>query len=119
MATSMAAMMLPTAAPFFVAYGRSSRRAGPTATVVAIYLAVWATIGVAAYLVMSQVMLPSGLWLAAGAVLFAALYALAPWSRRGRAQCQPRPDGHRSGGGAAVEVAPAINTPAWIVKSRR
>jgi len=88
MATSMAAMMLPTAAPFFVAYGRSSRRAGPTATVVAIYLAVWATIGVAAYLVMSQVMLPSGLWVAASAVLFAALYALAPWSRRGRAQCR-------------------------------
>jgi len=88
MATSMAAMMLPTAAPFFVAYGRSSRRAGPTATVAAIYLAVWATIGVAAYLVMGQVMLPSGLWVVAGAVMFAALYALAPWSRRGRAQCR-------------------------------
>jgi predicted metal-binding membrane protein len=88
MAASMAAMMLPTAAPFFVAYGRSSRRAGPTATVVAIYIAVWATIGVASYLVMSRVMLPSGLWVAAVAVLLAALYALAPWSRRGRAQCR-------------------------------
>jgi len=87
-AASMAAMILPTAAPFFVAYGRSSRSAGPTATVVAIYVAVWATIGVAAYLVMSQFMLPSRLWVAAGAVLFAALYALAPWSSRGRAQCR-------------------------------
>jgi predicted metal-binding membrane protein len=88
MAASMAAVMLPTAAPFFVAYGRSSRRAGPTATVVAIYVAVWAAIGVASYLVVSQFMLPSGLWVAAGAVLFAALYALAPWTRRGRAQCR-------------------------------
>ncbi len=88
MAASMAAMMLPTAAPFFVAYGRSSRRAGPTATVVATYVAVWATIGVAAYVVMSQVMLPSGLWVAAVAVLFAALYARAPWTRRGRAKCR-------------------------------
>ncbi len=73
MAASMAAVMLPTAAPFFVAYGRSSRRAGPIAIVVAIYVAVWAAIGVASYLVMSQVMLPPGLWGAAGAVLFAAL----------------------------------------------
>ncbi len=88
MAASMAAMMLPTAAPFFLAYGSKARRAGPTAIVVAIYAAVWAGIGVAAYLVMSQVMLPSGLWVAAGAALFAALYALAPWSRRGRAQCR-------------------------------
>jgi len=88
MAASMAAVMLPTAAPFFVAYGRSSRRAGPIAIVVAIYVAVWAAIGVGSYLVMSQVMLPPGLWGAAGAVLFAALYALMPWSRRGRAQCR-------------------------------
>lgn len=88
MAASMAAMMLPTAAPFFVAYGRSSRRAGPTAIVVAIYAAVWAAIGVGDYFVMSQLMLPAGLWLAAGAVLFAALYGLAPWGRRGRARCR-------------------------------
>ena len=88
MAASMAAMMLPTAAPFFVAYGRSSRRAGPTAIVVAIYVAGWAVIGAAAYIVMSQVMLPSGLWVAAVAVLFAVLYALTPWGRRGRARCR-------------------------------
>jgi len=88
MAASMAAMMLPTATPFFVAYGRSSRRAWPTAIVVAIYVAVWAAIGVASYLLMSRVMLPSGLLGAAVAVLFAALYALAPWTRRGRAQCR-------------------------------
>ena len=87
-AASMAAMMLPSAAPFFVACGRSSRRVGSTGVVLAIYLAVWAAIGAASYLVMSRVMPPSGLWVAAGAVLFAALYALVPWSRRGRAQCQ-------------------------------
>jgi predicted metal-binding membrane protein len=102
MAASMAAMMLPTAAPFFVAYGRSSRRAGPTAIVVATYVAVWATIGVASYLVMARVMLPSGLWVAAAAVLFAALYALAPWTRRGRAKCREmchEPAGHPVRGG--------------------
>ena len=102
MGASMAAVMLPTAAPFFVAYGRSSRRAAPTAAVVAIYVAVWAAIGVAAYLVMSRVMLPSGLGVAAGAVLFAGLYTLAPWTRRGRAHCremchEPAGDPIRSG----------------------
>jgi predicted metal-binding membrane protein len=102
MAASMVAMMVPTAAPFFLAYGRSSRRFGATAIVVAIYVAVWAVIGVAAYLVMSQIMLPSALWVAAAAVLFAALYVLVPWSRRGRAQCremcrQPAGDPVRSG----------------------
>jgi hypothetical protein len=71
-----------------VAYGRSSRRAGSSGIVLAIYVAVWAAIGAASYLVMSRVMPPSGLWVAAVAVLFAALYALVPWSRRGRAQCQ-------------------------------
>jgi predicted metal-binding membrane protein len=88
MSASMVAMMLPTAAPFFVAYGRSSRRASSTGIVLAIYVAVWAAIGAASYLVMSRAMPPSGLWVAAVAVLFAALYALVPWSRRGRAQCQ-------------------------------
>jgi predicted metal-binding membrane protein len=102
MAASMAAMMLPTAVPFFMAYGRSSRRAGAIAIVVATYLSVLAAIGVAAYLVMSQVMLPAGLWLGAGAVLFAALYALTPWSRRGGARCremcrEPAGDPVRSG----------------------
>ncbi len=87
MAASMAAMMLPTAAPFFLAYGSKARRAGPTAIVVAIYAAVWAAIGVAAYVVMSHVMLPAGLWIAALAVVFAALYTLAPWSRRSGASC--------------------------------
>ena len=102
MAASMAAMMLPTAAPFFLAYGRTSRRFRSNAIVMAIYAAVWAAIGVAAYLLMSQVMLTPGLWLGAGAVLFAALYALAPWSRRSRASCRemcrgPAGDPVRSG----------------------
>ena len=88
MAASMAAMMLPTAAPFFVAYGLSSRRARPTAIVVAVYAVVWGGIGVAAYLVMSQVMLPSEPWIAGVAVLLAALYSVAPWARRGRARCR-------------------------------
>ncbi|HEV2218061.1 MAG TPA: DUF2182 domain-containing protein [Candidatus Dormibacteraeota bacterium] len=102
MAASMAAMMLPTAAPFFLAYGRSSRRTRPTAIVVATYAAVWGAIGVVAYIVMSQVMLPTTLWILAGAIAFAALYSLAPWSRRGRARCQnmcrePAGDPMRSG----------------------
>ena len=88
MAASMAAMMLPTAAPFFLAYGRSSRRTVPTAIAVATYAAVWGVIGAAAYIVMSGVMLPTALWIPAGAIAFAALYSVAPWSRRGRARCQ-------------------------------
>src|SRR5205085_11341173 len=98
----MAAMMLPTAAPFFVAYGHSSRRFRSTAIVMAIYAAVWATIGLVANLVMSQVMLTPGLWLVAGAALFPALYALAPRGRRSRAICRemcrgPAGDPVRSG----------------------
>jgi predicted metal-binding membrane protein len=102
MAASMAAMMVPTAAPFLVAYGRSSRRAWATAVVAAIYAAAWAAIGVAAYLAMSQFMLPAGLWVAAVAVAIAALYTVTPWSRRGRALCremcrEPAGDPVRSG----------------------
>jgi predicted metal-binding membrane protein len=98
MAASMAAMMLPTAVPFFAAYARKVRRPAPTALVVATYAAAWAVIGVAAYLVMARVMLPSGFYVAGIAIAFAGLYALTPWKRHGQARCQEmcrqsRPDG--------------------------
>ncbi len=84
MAAAMAAMMLPTALPFFVAV----RRPRQIAVVVAIYAAVWAAIGVAAWLVMSHVMLPSTPYIAVIAVVLAGLYLVTPWARRGRARCQ-------------------------------
>jgi predicted metal-binding membrane protein len=98
MAASMAAMMLPTAVPFFAAYARRVRRPAPTALVVATYAATWAVIGAAAYLVMTLVTLPSGLYVAGIVIAFAGLYALTPWKRHGEARCQemcrePAPDG--------------------------
>jgi len=85
MATSMAAMMLPTRRRFSWRTAAARGAQGRPPPWWRSNVAVWATFGVAAYLVMSRVMLPSGLWVAAGAVLVAAFYALAPWSRRGRA----------------------------------
>ena len=88
MALSMAAMMAPTAAPFFVAFGRDTRRIGPVALVVALYLAMWAVIGGGADLLMSQVMVPPSTLLATLAIAFAVAYALTPWSRWARARCR-------------------------------
>lgn len=88
MIASMAAMMLPTAVPFFVAYATRTRRPAPTALVVLTYAAVWAAIGAVAYFVMSQVTLPSGVYVAGVAIAFAGLYSLMPWKRAGQARCQ-------------------------------
>jgi len=88
MAASMAVMMAPTAAPFFLAYVRDSRRPFAIAALVAVYLAVWAAIGAAAGLVMNQVMVPQSQAIAAAAILFAGLYAIAPWTRWARARCR-------------------------------
>jgi predicted metal-binding membrane protein len=88
MAAAMAAMMAPTAAPFFVAYGRDTRRPAGIAAVVLIYVAVWAAIGLALDALMSQVMMPSSTMIAAGAIAFAGIYMLMPWSRRARERCR-------------------------------
>lgn len=89
MALSMAAMMAPSGAPFFVAYGRDSRRPGAVAGVVLIYVGAWAAIGLALDALMNRVMLPSLTWeLAAVAVGVAVLYAFTPWGRWARAQCR-------------------------------
>jgi predicted metal-binding membrane protein len=84
MATSMAAMMLPTAVPFFMA----ARRPDKMAVVAAIYTAVWAALGAAAWFVMSQVMLPTATWVPAVAIAFALTYLLMPWARVGARRCQ-------------------------------
>ena len=55
---------------------------------VLIYAAVWAVIGVAADLAMSQVMLPSS-WIAATvAIALAGAYTVTPWSRWARDRCR-------------------------------
>jgi predicted metal-binding membrane protein len=88
MASSMAAMMAATAMPFFVAYGRDSRRPVATAAVVLIYVAVWALIGFALDYLMGMVMTPSSLLIAAAAVAVAGVYALTPWGRWARDRCR-------------------------------
>jgi predicted metal-binding membrane protein len=88
MALSMAAMMAASAVPFFFAYGRDSRRPRATATVVLIYVAVWALIGLALDYVVSMVTMPSSLPIAAAAVGVAVVYALTPWGRWARDQCR-------------------------------
>jgi predicted metal-binding membrane protein len=88
MSVSMAAMMAPTAAPFFFAYGRDSRRPAGVALLVLTYLAVWAVVGAGADLAMGQVMLPSSWMFAVAAIAFAAVYSVTPWSRWARARCR-------------------------------
>lgn len=88
MAAAMAAMMLPTAVPFIVAFTREVRRPESVAVAVATYAAFWAIIGFGVYLVMSALMLPSARYVAGVAIAFAGAYALMPWKRRGQARCQ-------------------------------
>lgn len=88
MAFTMAAMMAASAVPFFIAYGRDSRRSVATATVVLIYVAVWALIGFALDYFTGMVMMPSSLLIAAAAVAVAVVYALTPWGRWARDRCR-------------------------------
>jgi hypothetical protein len=88
MAVSMAAMMVLTAAPFFLAYGLDTRRPVAIATVVLMYVAVWAAIGLALDYLMSQVMMPSSLLVVGIAVAIALVYAVTPWGRWAREQCR-------------------------------
>jgi predicted metal-binding membrane protein len=88
MAASMAAMMAPTAAPFFFAYGRDTRRPAAVVITVLIYVAVWAAIGAIADFAMGRVMMPSSLIVTAAAVAFAVAWTLSPWSRRARSRCR-------------------------------
>ena len=87
-ALSMAAMMAPTAAPFFLAYGRDTRRPVAIGTVVLIYLAMWAAIGLALDNLMSHVMMPSSLLVVGMAVATALVYAFTPWGRWARERCR-------------------------------
>jgi predicted metal-binding membrane protein len=88
MATTMAAMMAPTAAPFFFAYGRDTRRPAAVAITVVIYVAAWTLLGAIADLVMGSVMMPPSMVVAGAAVAFAIVYTMSPWSRRARARCR-------------------------------
>ena len=99
MAFSMTAMMAPSAVPFFIAYGRDSRRPLAAASVVLIYVAVWALIGFTLDYLMGMVMMsPSPLFVVA-AVMTAVVYAATPWGRWARDRCREmarrQPRGHR------------------------
>jgi predicted metal-binding membrane protein len=105
MALSMAAMMAPSAAPFFVAYGRDSRRPAALAAVVLIYVAAWAAIGFGVGMLMDRTMMPMLSWpTAIAAVGVAVLYALTPWARWARTRCRQM-CGHAPRGGALSEAA--------------
>jgi predicted metal-binding membrane protein len=88
MAASMAAMMVPTAAPFFFAYGRDTRRPAAVVITVLIYVAGWAVIGAIADFAMGHAMMPSSPIVAAAAVAFGVVWTLSPWSRRARTRCR-------------------------------
>ena len=88
MSLSMAAMMVPSAAPFFIAYGRDSRRPAALGLLVLVYVGVWALIGIATDLAMGQVMLPSSWLLPAAAIALAVAYTVTPWSRWARTRCR-------------------------------
>jgi predicted metal-binding membrane protein len=87
MTAAMAGMMVPTAAPFFFAYGRDTRRPAAVAITILIYVAVWAAIGAIADFAMGQVMMPSSMIVTAAAIAFAVGWTLSPWSRRAQARC--------------------------------
>ena len=84
----MAVMMAPTAAPFFLAYWRGTRRAAALAAVVLFYVTVWAAIGLALDYPMRQVMIPPSPLVAGVAVVVALVYAATPWGSWARLQCR-------------------------------
>ena len=88
MALAMTAMMAPSAAPFFIAYGRDARRPAAVVIAVLVYGAVWAAIGLGVDALMNQVMMPAGWPVIAAALAVAAIYSLSPWSRWARARCR-------------------------------
>ncbi len=88
MVVSMTAMMAPTAAPFFFAYGRDARRPAGVAAVVLIYVAAWAGIGLGVDLLLGQLMVPSSWVVTVVAIALAVAYTVMPWSRWARARCR-------------------------------
>ena len=88
----MAAMMLPSATPFVIAFARGleGSQAWPAGVgvVLAVYVFVWASIGVGLFAIANAVAVPLPRDLAAGlAIAFAGLYALTPLKRAGQARC--------------------------------
>ncbi len=84
-----AAMMMPSALPFFVSFARRTRRWLPAAVVAAaVYMLVWSVFGVGVYAVSSLVMFPWPAEVGAAlAVAFALAYSLTPLRLAGQAHC--------------------------------
>jgi predicted metal-binding membrane protein len=76
-ATMMAAMMLPSTTPLVALYGQRSRRATETALLVAGYLAVWTTVGAAAY-GLDRIAPDPGRLAVAAVLIVAGLYQFTP-----------------------------------------
>jgi len=75
--TTMAAMMLPSAAPMVVAYAQLGRARASTPAFVLGYLTVWTAYGLAAYAIGME--LPNWSWLAGAGLVLAGLYQLTPF----------------------------------------
>lgn len=92
-ALMMAAMMLPSALPFFAGFARDfgRRRGWQPATLLlgAAYLAVWLCFGIAAYALYTLLRVPWPEQRLAGGLLLvlAAVYALTPLKRAAQARC--------------------------------
>jgi len=82
----MAAMMLPGAAPAAARHARASGRLLALPLFVGAYLAVWALVGLAAYVVYR----PHGSLAAAAAVVAAGAYELTPIKQHFRTRCRRR-----------------------------
>ena len=84
-----AAMMAPSAAPFVVSFSRrASRPLLPAAVLIAAYLRVWTSFGIAVYY--ASMAIPASLPAATAAALaiaFVGLYALTPVMGAGRQRC--------------------------------
>lgn len=107
-----AAMMLPSATPFVVAFTRGFARDRlwlvGAALLVAAYLAVWAVFGLVLFAVSRVVLLPApSVAVTLIAVAFAAAYGLSPLRRAGEARCVDMCRRFEGAAGGAVRSAVA------------
>lgn len=88
MSGAMVLMMVPTAAPFFFAYAKDTRRPDGLAVVVLVYVTVWALIGAAIGFAMQHWMMPASGFSVMAAIALGTLYTVSPWGRWARAGCR-------------------------------
>ena len=88
----MAAMMLPGAAPAVLRRAHADRPVGAVLPFLSAYLAIWAAVGIAVFVLYR----PHGTWVAGALVIAAGIYELTPLKQSCRRRCR---DSIRSGFG--------------------